>query len=320
MESLREQLQEALAEERAATVTEDAATEEAEELQAVDEDQVDAEQGETDGENDREVRLLTDLAEALEWEPEDLYSLEVAMPGEESPIAIGELKNTAIDARRERDELAKRMQDQQQQMAQMQQMLQGQQGQDAVIAQMQGQYKVLEGYLSSPELAELKKADPGGAALRVQEVQQSLQNIQNQMGQYQQQQAMMQQQMLQQSLYEGQQFLRQQIPEWSNPEVEKAEKQEVTQVFLSAGYTPEQVSQITDPKAVLLARELAQLRKLNNAGKKAALKVRQSPKRTLKGGRMVDVDKSQKLVDRAMKTRSKGDILAAARALTGVRR
>jgi hypothetical protein len=319
MDNLTAQLQEVLGENLNAAVEDEAGTGDEnhrEDLLAEDENLDEAVEGDVESEDDGVIRTIADLAEANEWDAEDLYALEVSFRDDDKPLPIGQLKDEIERTRRERNELAQRMQVQQQQMAELQQMAQGQQGQDAQVMQMHGQYRVLEGYLSSPELAQLKTKDPGAAALKVQEVQQLMGNIQNQMAQYQQNQMAMQQHFRQQSIAEGQQVLRQHIPEWSDPKVEQAEKRGIAQVFLDAGYNEQEVAGLTDPKAVMIARELMHLRALHSAGKKAVKQVKASPKRSLKGGRLgKSKTGANRLAERARQTGNKRDVTHAARAL-----
>lgn len=267
---------------------------------------------------EHDIRSIADLAEANEWDVEDLYALEIAMPDQDDPIPIGKVKDEITQMRRDREELVKNLEQHAQQLQQVQaQAVQSQQA-DQHVAQMAGQISVLQGFLESPELQKLKEADPGGAALKVQEVNQMINGLSQQVQGYQQNLYQQQEMQRQQQLMGGEQYLRQQIPEWSDPQVEKTEKQAVAQAFLKAGYSQQDVSQMSDPRAVMLVRELVRLRQQVGAGKQAAKQVRQSAKRSLRGGRLSKGAGKQAAVQRAKKTGSKADITAAARAiLTG---
>ena len=267
---------------------------------------------------EHDIRSLADLAEANEWDIDELYQLEIAMPDSDDPIPIGKVKDEITQMRRERETLVKNLEQHAQQLQEVQaQAVQAQQA-DQHVAQMVGQISVLQGYLSSPELQKLKDADPGGAALKVQEVNQMINQLGQQVQGYQQNLYQQQQAQRQQQLMGGEQYLRQQIPEWADATVEKAEKQAVAQAFLEAGYSQADVAQMSDPRAVLMVRELVQLRRQLGAGKQAAKQVRQSAKRSLRGGRLSKGAGKQAAVQRAKKTGSRDDITAAARAiLTG---
>ena len=271
---------------------------------------------EAEGTDDEgEIRTLADLAEANGWDAEELYALEMAMPDSDTPIPLGKLKDEITTGRRERESLQQSVQEQARQLEMVQAQAQNNAMADQQMVNMQGQINVLGGFLQSPEFEALKKQDPGAAALKSQEVQQHMGNLSNQMQQYQYQMQQQQSYAQQQTLEGGQQYLHQAIPEWSNPEVESAEKLEIAHAFIDSGYNQNDVAAMADPRAVMMVRELVQLRKQLGAGKKAVTQVRQSEKRSLRGGKLHKVSNKSNLVKRAKTTGSRNDVTAAAKAI-----
>ena len=61
----------------------------------------------------------------------------------------------------------------------------------------------------------------------------------------------------QQALYEASQKLMEILPEWRNPERATKEKAEVMQYLSKAGYSPEEIGQATDPRAIAVALKAA---------------------------------------------------------------
>lgn len=273
---------------------------------------------EEEGSDEQEIRTLADLAEANDWDAEELYALEIAMPDSDEPVPIGKVKDEVTRMRREREELQRSLEQHASQLQQAQAMAAQSMQADQQMAQLAGQISVLQEFLQSPELKAMKDKDPGAAALKVQEVQGMIGNLSQQAQGYQQNLSQQAQMQRSQQLQGGEQYLRQQVPEWADPQVERAEKAQVAQAFLEAGYSQADVSQMADPRAVLLVRELVQLRQQVKGGKQAAKQVRQSAKRSLRGGRLNRGTQKAAAVRKAKTTGKRDDITAAARAiLTG---
>ena len=276
---------------------------------------LDAEDG-----DEGEIRTLSDLIEANGWDAEELYSLEMAMPDSEEAIPLGKLKDELTTARRERESLVQGIEERDRQLQMAQAQAQNAVPYDQNMMQMQGQINVLQGFLQSPDYANLKKEDPGAAALKAQEIQQAMGGLQQQMQQYQQQQQQQTAAQRQQNLAQASQYLSEQIPEWRDPAVARAEKQEITKAIMDAGYTAADLTGLSDPRVVMLMRELVSLRRQVGAGKVAGQAVRQSPKASLRGGRIKGGGKKAQInaINKAKKTGSKQDVLAAQRAVVAL--
>jgi len=276
---------------------------------------LDAEDG-----DEGEIRTLSDLIEANGWDAEELYSLEMAMPDSEEAIPLGKLKDELTTARRERESLVQGIEERDRQLQMAQAQAQNAVPYDQNMMQMQGQINVLQGFLQSPDYANLKKEDPGAAALKAQEIQQAMGGLQQQMQQYQMQQQQQTAAQRQQNLAQASQYLSEQIPEWRDPAVARAEKQEITKAIMDAGYTAADLTGLSDPRVVMLMRELVSLRRQVGAGKVAGQAVRQSPKASLRGGRIKGGGKKAQInaINKAKKTGSKQDVLAAQRAVVAL--
>lgn len=265
-----------------------------------------------------EAEGFTTLEEVLtdaEWSQEDFYNLKMKSPLSGEEVTLQEWKDAGTAAQRDAEALQRKYDQQAEQMRQMQQQTQVAQQQDQTLMQMQGQSQAIDAYLQSPEYAQLKVDDPGQAALRGQEALNFKAKIQQQAQQHSYQQQQQRQQADMQRQQRGAEYLVQHIPEWRDEAVKKEEQRVIAEAFQGAGYTQQDISSLSDPRAVMLVRELVSLRKQVAGGKVAAEKVRQTPKRSLRTGRFVNGGAKKRTVDRAKQTGSRADTMAAARAI-----
>jgi len=267
-----------------------------------------------------EIHNLADLARENEWDVDELYALEVEMPDGAEPVALGKVKDEITNVRRQAATLQQKVQEQSAMLQQAQAAQQQGQQVDQAVMQAQGEVQALNMQAQSVNWQELEKEDPGKAALMRQKFSEAIGVAQQKVGYAEQQSQQRNAYQSQQQLAQGQQYLHQHIPEWNDAGVAKTERQEIAQMLVNEGYNPNDVGRIADPIAVKLARELVSLRKQVAGGRKAAEQVRQSPQKSLRGGKLGNksLTRERKLTERAKSTGSKNDTLAAARAILGI--
>jgi len=283
---------------------------------AVEETQDPQDQIAEEGSDEHEIRTLADLAEVNEWDAEELYALEMAMPDDQPAIPLGKLKDELTSTRRQSQELQHEYQRQAEQLQIMQQQAGQSQQVDQFVRATLGKIDAIDQFLASPDLQKLKENDPTAAMLKTQEVKEIREKLAMQGDQYWQQQQYQQQMQTQQNMQHARQAIQQGIPQWSDPEVATREKAEIARSFIKYGYYEADVAAVADPRQVMIMRRLNELERKDATGQESAQQVRQSPKRSLRGGRISRTKvQGAAAVARARKTGSKNDVLAAQKAI-----
>lgn len=282
---------------------------------AVDENAV-VETAEDEDSEEAEIRTLADLAEANEWDISDLYGLEMGVQGDgEDVFSVGELKDKYQAGKSKFSELEQSYQKQTEQLQQMQQQAGQSQQVDAYLRTTMGKVDAINQFLQSPDLQKLRQDDPTAGLVKTQEAKDARDNLIREGNNYYQQQQQQQQIQLQQNLQQATQAVAQGIPSWNDPEVATREKAEIAQSFVKYGYTEADVAGLTDPRQVMIMHRLNAVEKLLGAGAGAANKVRQSPKRSLRGGKIRKGNAKNSAVARAKETGRRQDVTAAAKAI-----
>lgn len=245
--------------------------------------------------DDGEILTIADLARVNDWDASELYALNVNFAEGEEPISIGGMKDEISASRKNAEMQSQQLANYEQQMQQLQQQAQASYGDDQYVQQMMGKMQALEGFLVSPMLEQMKNDNPGGASLKIQEVNDLIQRTGGEIQQYQYDMQQQQQYASQQNMMGAQQYLSEHIPEWNDPVVANSEKAEVAEAFIQAGYNQQDVSQLSDPRAVMMARELVMLRKQVAGGADAIHQVQQSPRRSLRAARGITQANQKKM-------------------------
>jgi hypothetical protein len=108
----------------------------------------------------------------------------------------------------------------------------------------------------------------------------------------QQMQAFQQHEALKKATEDGMKVLMDRIPEWRDEGKRGNEQREIAGMLLDCGYSREEVSMLTDPRAVELAREALLWRKSQAARATQGQKVAQTPPKPIKPGSANPPDKS----------------------------
>jgi hypothetical protein len=267
------------------------------------------------------VLSATELAEAIGWDPQDLYDgVLVPLDDGQEPMPLGELKNQYQDQRRTITEMEQKIEAAEQGGQQNSEMAQLSQGMMQLSSYMQ-QLNQIEQQTNWQELEEM---DPAEATLKRQKLWQARQETGVKM----------------QQLHQHEQGLRRQknneqrakmvslIPAWRDDAVRKSD-QEALRGYLKTnyGFNDTELNRIQDARTMaVLQNYMATVKELNELKAQASLatkRVRQAP-RVLrdKGGRFmsgegVDVEQKQisQLAAKAKQTGNKYDAREAVKAL-----
>jgi hypothetical protein len=277
-----------------------------------DEEDEAAAQGEQ-GEGEDVVLTATELAEAIGWEPQDVYEgVLVPLDDGQEPLPLGELKNRYQDQRRQITELEQQVENA------------GQAGeQQGVMGQISAEMMQLGGYMQqidrlekNTDWAELERVDPNEAVLRRQKIMMARQETQGKMREVYQRDI----QIRGQHIEKAKTKLIELVPSWSDADAKKKDQTEIRS-YLKATYqfTDKEINAIDDPRTMALLKEVVDLRTQVAAAKAAVKRVRKAP-RVLRNtaGRFQSPDKGKQadaVVKRAKQTGKKGDQLNAAKAV-----
>ena len=268
------------------------------------------------GDGEDEVFTPKQLADALDWEPSDVYDgIVIPMDDGQPPVKLGELKNKFQDQTRQIATLEEQVTSQGSQLAEAQTGFNQGQQLSAEMQKAQAYMQNINQMEANTNWAELEADDPTEAVLRRQKFNQAKQDVGGHIQQLQQ----IEHGQKQQALAAAGTKMLENIPTWSDPAVKKADQDVIRVRMKEVGYTDGQIDQISDPLAMTLLKELIDLRAEKAAATKAVKKVRKAPRRTLKGGKRVargkGTNNTQKIVKQAKKSGNKNDALNAAKAI-----
>jgi len=208
------------------------------------------------------VSTLSELAEATETDMDFLYGLKLKSESG-TEYTLGEAKDLlqnheSIKAQLETVAISKqaleteRSQSQQQFGTQLQQLA-------GLIQSVETQLTEDEG---SDDMKQLRQDDPAEFSIRQQEIRDrkgAIQQVRSQASQLYSQQRQVAQTAIdtQKSEYLAQERVKlaQAIPEWSDPEVAKAENQQIAGFLSGIGFTDDEISNCADHRMVVLARK-----------------------------------------------------------------
>ena len=262
-----------------------------------------------EGEAAPDTMAVKDFAEAVGWEASELYdTLMIPMGDNQEAVSLGDIKDKyqALLKTNSDNEIKIAKQAEQPAPVNMsQEMLTAQ----TAMAQVQQDYQ-------NTDWTAFEAADPGGAALARQKLQerQGLAQQQIQSVQYQAQQSQ------QQDMQARAGQLRELIPEWNDEALRSTEMAAIKVGLIDAGYSEQLASNPQDPIGIKLMRELISLRAKVAGANDAVAKVKRAPKVLRNKGGQFQTSKqgrTAELVSVAKKSPTKGSELAAAKALLG---
>lgn len=270
-----------------------------------------------------EIRTVADFAKAAGWSPEEFYGLTVRLDtGEEVPL--GKVKDALQHYSRERADLDAAKQGLAQEYQKLQQferqMVTGASQISQAVQEAQGRVVAAQERYNSINWEELAAQDPGKAAYLQQQIsveyagaKADLQRVQ-QMEQGQRTEAMGRLMQM-----ENEKFL-QAVPEWRDPNVAAAQQNELNSFLIQqAGFQPQEVEQVFDARARVIALMALRWFKHATAVAGAAKQVRMAPKAVMKpANRQAPPAAERKvnaLMQKAKTTQKRGDQVAAVSAL-----
>lgn len=261
-----------------------------------------------------DIQTITQLAERIEADPEWLYNLKVPVRDGLEPISLSELKDAYQEAaqvrnlrkqvEQEREEVSK---EKAQAQEQVQQELQKVSGLSNELIEAQADVKAIVKQYADTDWTSLEQDDPGKAALQRQRMNEAYQSATGRVQQVEQTyRSQVTEQMKAQMQKHGEE-LRKHLPEWSDETVRKQEFSEMSEALQSYGYTPQEISQVYDHRALRMARDLAKLKSQADTAKKTVAKVRQAPKPLKPAAPSAEPSrqtKLRKMMNRAAKSRN----------------
>ncbi len=241
-----------------------------------------------------EIGDLHDLAKHLGVDPADLYNIAVpyTKDGVKQEFTLGQLKDDFQkyqEAETLRTEAQARLDAYRQAEEQANELLQAHAVQANAIAQAMENQLLAD--FSGVDWARLQASNPSEYIRLSQQFNQrqaQLQNMRQQAFEFAQQQGTQLQaqreQLQQQRLLREQQALLKAIPEWRDPTVADAERQELAKYMLARGYSDAEINAVDDHRALLLVRDAMKYRQMKESGDIAAKKVVKLAKKIVKPG------------------------------------
>ena len=237
---------------------------------------------------------VEDLADALEMTPEDFLAaikVKAKVSGDVKELTLGELQKgyqREADYTRKTQELAEQRKATEAYIAQQREAFTAQQTELSSLIQATEQN--LNGQYANVNWEQLRAEDPAEYAARIQDYQLRQNQLQQwkqhgtaQWNQYQQQLQAEQQQRFQQQVEQANEVLTQKMPEWAD-EVKRTEEQKaISEYLMTNGYRPEELSNLADHRALLLAHKAMMYDRMEAQGKVIEKKVKKLPK-MLKSG------------------------------------
>jgi hypothetical protein len=273
-----------------------------------------------EGEGD-DIRTLSQLAKAIEVEPEYLYGMEINMGGNQPPITLGKLKDAYQDAVRSSGALKEQLDLQTKELEQARHGMGRNQQASTELQNATAELTALQKEYNNIDWPRYKSESPGEAALALQEYQAAGQAANYKIQQVTQYQSQQEEARMAQEMQTATSKLHEVIPEWKDPEVRKADVTKIRNALVEAGYPEDALSGTTDWIAISLMRELVMRREKEGQAVQAMEKVRVAPKVIRGRGQASGVaQRTNELVNLAKTSGNKNDALSAAKALLNGRR
>jgi hypothetical protein len=276
-----------------------------------------------------EIRTITELAAALEVEPEFLYGLRLNLSeqgpdGKPVSLSLGEVKDKLQEYERTRAEVTQQSeqlaQERQQFMQQAQQLFAGGQRLHQDLVDARARVMAVVAQRDSIDWGEFERLDPGRAALEKQKFAESIASAAQKY--HSVEATLMQQAQVVDAHYRQAQdmALLQRLPEWRDREVALREANAIGEwAAKTYGYTPQHLSHAVDWQHRDILRKAYLYDTMQAKVQETRQHVQQAPK-TMKPGAGIPRSqlqgaKLQALKERARATGKKSDQVAAARAI-----
>jgi hypothetical protein len=276
-----------------------------------------------------EIRTLSELADALEVEPEFLYGLRLNLSekgpdGKPVSLSLGEVKDKLQEYERDRGEVTQQrerlMQERQQFMQQAQQLFAGGQKLQQDLVDARARVMAVVAQRDSIDWGEFERLDPGRAALEKQKYAEAIQGASLHYRQVEQTLAQNAQVVDAGYRQEQDRILLERLPEWRDRETALREANAIGEwAAKNYGYTPQDLSVAVDWQHRDILRKAYLYDTMQAKVQQTRQHVQQAPK-TLKPGAGIPRSQLQQskitaLKERARATGKKGDQVAAARAI-----
>ena len=263
-------------------------------------------------EGETQTMTYAELAEAIEVPPEFLYNNVVVGMGEGvDPIPLGELKDRYVANEAELRELRANAQSHQPAFAQA--------PSDHDMQMLQFMYQRDMKRLQDAEQAipwnELRTKNPGEFAAQQTQFTQARQNLEHEYGQIWNQMNAAKQQFMGNMAHQAKAYLQDKMPKWADPKVRIADLNLIRNTAKEFGYSDQEVEAAADPRYMLAMLELGRLRAEKGMAQQTMTGVKPKPMMRAGSRTGVRTDNVDRLTERAKTTRSRGDILNAARAI-----
>lgn len=266
--------------------------------------------------DDESLYTPKQLAEAIEWPVEDIYSsLVIPMDDGAESIPLGEFKNVHQNLVRDHKALQDRFTEQGGALQTAQQGFNAGQQMSTEMQEAQSYLSSINRMEQATNWKELEDLDPTEAVLKRDKFRTAREEIMGQIQQIDGKQKMAQQYYLQQANVKMVEL----IPTWKDPKAQQADQDVMRTHMHTAGFNDNEIDHIVDPRVMFLMKELIDLRALKAQAGDAVKRVRNAPK-VLKGGRnfrkpLNKVAQTKGLVEKAKQTGQKGDELNAVKSL-----
>jgi hypothetical protein len=278
-----------------AEATEETSEAEAPEAETPEAEEAQAEEGEveiTEAPSNEEATVTTlhELAEAIEVEPDFIYTLKIPHTdpsGQRGDFTLSEIKDSFQEFSKLKDERQRFEQDRQTFEKERQEAM-GRLNERLTVADsvLQGLEAQLDAELNSPEMEEKRKHDPAEWTAQRQEIEDRKRKLREQQDALKTQAQTTSQEQLQeletklaQSWSTEFAKLRDTIPEWKDPETEKADIEKMVNYLQSMGASTEELLRTPDMRLWALARKAMMFDEGNQKVSAAKKKVKVLPKR-----------------------------------------
>ena len=217
---------------------------------------------------------VSSLAEAIGWEPGELYEVEVPLDNGQT-VKLGELKNEHQNTLREYEQTKAKLAEVEGSVGGLAGA--GQQVSEEVMHAMSAREALIMQY-QQVDWAQQEQADPGNAALLKQKYQSAYAQAEQAVQAAQQKE----QHLRQEGLQVAYNKMLEMVPEWKDESVRSADHEQIRGLMREYGYDDGTIGAVSDPRALKLFRDYSRLRAEKQAAEGSIQKVRKAP-RVLKG-------------------------------------
>ena len=248
-----------------------------------------------EGEEQGQISTISELAEAIELDPAQMYDLVVPMGDGVEPVTLSELKDkyqeysrggTAFEA--EKTELVQ----QRDQLIQQVTMLKERPEDSPEFQQAVAEAQQIQSTYNSIDWTEFEKENPGEAALQRQKFSDAYTAATQKVQQAKADGDRKHQQFKQQQLQEQSAHLMKLIPEWTNADVREQERASVREFLSSYGFANQEIQNLSDARSVKMVYDFMKLKQKLATAEPERKKV-VNKKKFMKPGKLKSVSKDR---------------------------